>query len=136
MQNSDPVVADMDFIAEAIRHLGYPAEVVALASGGKGVHSKANGIPFTAFMFRNDHGTSPYLMLSALFPGHPVSLEATNAWNTRFPLTRASLSRDGDAMLTHAVLLTGIDTSHLKETMIWWDLLMRVYAREVLAGTA
>jgi len=136
MQDIRPVIADMDLIADMVRHLGYSAEVVALSNGGKGLHSMASGIPFTAFLFHNEQGKSPYLMMSALFPGQNPGLEKLNAWNNRFPLTRASMSRDGEAMLTHAVLLTGIDTAHLRETLSWWDLLLRVFAEELFAKSA
>jgi hypothetical protein len=132
MQDPRPVVADIDFIADAMRLLGYQAEVTALSGGGKGLRSLASGVPFTAFLFKNEGGNSPYLMLSVLLPGHQPPLADMNEWNNRFPLTRAALTREGEPMLTHAVLLTGIDTAHLKETLQWWDLLVRLFAQRIL----
>ncbi|MDX2259198.1 MAG: YbjN domain-containing protein [Hyphomicrobiaceae bacterium] len=132
MQDPRPVVADIEFVADVLRLLGYQADVTTLSGGGQGLTSLASGVPFTAFLFKNDVGNSPYLMLSVLLPGHQPPLAQMNEWNNRFPMTRASLTREGEPMLTHAVLLTGIDTSHIRETMQWWDLLVRLFAQKIL----
>lgn len=136
MQNAQPIAADIDAIAEQFRHLGMPVEVVELAGDSKGIRATTSGIPFSAFLFKNEEQKSPYLMLSAMFPDRKVSCEWANAWNSRFPLTRSVVAPDGEPMLSHSMILTGIDSDHFKEVASWWDLLLRIYVDEVLAASS
>ncbi|KUO67897.1 MAG: hypothetical protein APF80_02045 [Alphaproteobacteria bacterium BRH_c36] len=133
MQTSQALAADIDAIADHLRLLGLPIEVVDLSGGSKGIRATTSGIPFSAFLFKNDEQNSPYLMLSAMFPDRKVSLEWANAWNSRFPLTRATVASEGEPMLTQAIILTGIDTDHLKEVASWWDLLLRIFVEDILS---
>ncbi len=135
MQNAQPVAADIDEIAEHLRLLGLPIEVVDLAGGSKGIRATTSGVPFSAFLFKNEEQKSPYLMLSAMFPDRKVTTDWANTWNSRFPLTRASVGSAGEPMLTHSMILTGIDTDHLKEVASWWDLLLRIFVDEVLSAS-
>ena len=132
MSNPEPVIADVDALAENLRHLGLPVELADLAGGNKGIRAATSGIPFSAFLFKNEEQKSPYLMLSAMFPDKKASFERANAWNNRFPLTRVSIADDGVAMLTHSVILTGTDTTHLREVTSWWDLLLRIFVEDLM----
>lgn len=134
MQNAQPVVAELESLADNLRSFGLPVEVTEPSPGSKGIRATTSGIPFSAFLFKNEDQDSPYLMLSALFPDRKASLDWTNSWNNRFPLTRASLTVDGEAMITHAVILTGINTDHLKETASWWDLLLRIFVEDLMSA--
>lgn len=135
MPNAQPVAADIDEIAGLLRSLGLDIEVVELAGGSKGIRATTSGIPFSAFLFKNEEQKSPYLMLSAMFPDRKVNAEWANAWNGRFPLTRATVAAQGEPMLTHSMILTGIDTDHLREVASWWDLLLRIFVDEVLSAS-
>ena len=135
MQNAQPVTPDIDALADVIRSLGMPVEVVELSGGAKGIHATTGGIPFSAFVFLNEEQKSPYVMFSAMFPGRTANLDWANNWNNRFPMTRASIAAGGDPMLTHSVILTGINGEHLKETMSWWDLLLRVFVENLASET-
>lgn len=132
MSLDQPVAADVGAIAESLRHLGLEVEVADLAGGAKGIRATTSGIPFSAFLFKNEEQKSPYIMLSAMFPDRKGSLEWANHWNNRFPLTRASLTAEGEAMITHSVILTGVDGSHLKEVISWWDLLLRLFVEDLM----
>ena len=134
MQNAQPVVAEIESLAENFRNIGLPVEVAGPGEGSKGIRATTSGIPFSAFLFKNEEQDSPYLMLSAMFPEHKASLDWANNWNNRFPLTRASLTEDGEAMITHAVILTGTNTDHLKETASWWDLLLRIFVEDLVSA--
>ena len=126
------VTADIDAIADLMRTLGLPAETTELDGGAKGIRATTSGVPFSAFLFKNEQQASPYLMLSAMFPGRRGTIEWANSWNNRFPLTRASVAADGDAMLTHSVILTGVDGQHIKEVLQWWDLLIRIFVEDLM----
>lgn len=132
MTTAQPVAAEIEAIGELFRHLGLPVEITDLSGGAKGLRATTSGVPFSVFLFKNEHQQSPYLMLSAMFPDRKVTLDWVNAWNNRFPLTRASVTSDGEAMLTHSVILTGIDADHVKEVTAWWDLLLRIFVEDLL----
>ncbi|MBU2582815.1 MAG: YbjN domain-containing protein [Alphaproteobacteria bacterium] len=136
MTNAQPLTADVGDIAGHLSLLGLPAEVVELDGGNRAIRATTSGIPFSGFLFRNEEQKSPYLMLSAMFPDRKVDAHWANAWNNRFPLTRASITAAGEPMLTHSMILTGIDTDHLKEAISWWDLLLRIFVEELIAATS
>lgn len=135
MSNAQPLAADVDEITEHLGRLGLPVEVVDLSGGHKGIRATTSGIPFSAFLFKNDEQKSSYLMLSAMFPDRKVSTDWANVWNNRFPLTRASVTEDGEPMLTHSMILTGVNTDHLKEVVSWWDLLLKIFVEEILTAS-
>ncbi|MEQ8824403.1 MAG: YbjN domain-containing protein [Filomicrobium sp.] len=134
MSNDQIIDAEIEGIAEYFRHLGLPVEVAELDGGAKGIRATSSGIPFSAFLFKNEDKQSPYLMLSCMFPDRKASLEWANNWNNRFPLTRASINSDGEAMLTHSLILTAVNGAHLKEVMSWWDLLLRIFVEDLMAA--
>lgn len=129
---NEPIAASIDAIADHLRHLGLPVEIDQLDGSARGIRATTSGIPFSVFLFKNEEQRSPYLMLSAMFPEKKAPVEWANHWNNRFPLTRASLTSDGEAMLTHAVILTGVDGNHLREVMSWWDLLLRIFVEDMM----
>jgi Putative bacterial sensory transduction regulator len=131
-----PVDAEIDDISEKLRLLGLKVEVAELADSTKGLQAVTSGIPFSAFLFKNEEQRSPYLMLSAMFPDQRKDSEWANQWNNRFPLTRASVASNGEPMLTHSIILTGISAEHLKEVVTWWDVLLRVFVEEILSGAS
>ncbi|MCH9808940.1 MAG: YbjN domain-containing protein [Alphaproteobacteria bacterium] len=131
MTNAQPLNPDIETIADTIRSFGISVEIVELDSGTKGLHASTSGIPFSAFLFRNDQQKSPYVMMSAMFPEGKASLEWVNHWNNRFPLTRASIAAGGEPMLTHSIILTGVAPEHLRETLSWWDLLLRNFVEQL-----
>jgi hypothetical protein len=135
MQNTQPVTPDVEVLVDILRNFGLQADIVELAAGAKGIHATTSGIPFSAFVFKNEEQKSPYVMLSAMFPDHKASPEWANAWNNRFPLTRASIAADGEPMLTHSVILTGVNVDHLRETISWWDLLLRIFVENLVSET-
>lgn len=135
MTTSQPLSPDIDQIAGHIGLLGLPIEVVDLSGGKKGIRATTSGIPFSAFLFTNEEQKSSYLMLSAMFPDRKVTSDWANVWNNRFPLTRASVAENGEPMLTHSMILTGVDTDHLKEVVSWWDLLLKIFVEEILAAS-
>lgn len=136
MNQSAPVEAEIDDIAEKLRLLGLNVEVAQLAGSARGLQAVTSGIPFSAFLFKNEEQRSPYLMLSAMLPNQRKDSEWANQWNNRFPLTRASVATNGEPMLTHSIILTGINAEHLKEVFTWWDVLLRVFVEEVLSGAS
>ena len=133
MSTDQMLATDINAIAECFQHLGLAVEIAEVSSNTKGIRATTSGIPFSAFLFQNTEQKSPYLMLSCMLPGRKASLEWVNNWNNRFPLTRASLNDEGEAMLTQSVILTGISAAHVKEVVSWWDLLLRIFVEDLLA---
>ena len=133
MLTAQPVVAEIEALAENLRNLGLYVEVAEPGEGSKSISATTSGIPFSAFLFKNEDQASPYLMLSAMFPDLRASIEWANNWNNRFPLTRASVTSDGEVMLTHSIILTGITTDHLKEAASWWDLFLRLFVEDLMS---
>lgn len=134
MSTDQTIAPEINAIAEQFRLLGLPVEVAELSGEAKGIRASTSGIPFSAFLFQNQEQQSPYVMLSCMLPGRKASLEWVNNWNNRFPLTRASLNDEGEAMLTQSVILTGINAAHLKEVVSWWDLLLRIFVEDLMAA--
>lgn len=135
MQNAQPVVAEIDKLAEQLRRLGLPVEVAEMTGGNSAIRASSSGIPFSAFLFKNEEQKSPYLMLSAMFPGRRITHEWANTWNNRFSIDPRSVTPEGEPMLTQSVILTGIDSNHLKEVVSWWDLLLRIFVEDVMSAS-
>lgn len=111
-------------IADAIRDMGYRADVDTDSYGDPEINSAANGVNFTIFFYRcDDRGEDcEDIQFSAGFDlNDGISMRSVNSWNDQKAVGRAFVDDEDDPYLQHYVVgVDGMSRYVFEKTFYRW----------------
>ncbi|MFQ5439551.1 MAG: YbjN domain-containing protein [Paracoccaceae bacterium] len=115
-------------IAEALRDLGYRAQLKKDSVGDPMISSKAAGLNFSVFYYGCDDGDQcQSVQLSVMFDKEGVdSLPDLNDWNKRKRYAKAHFNDDGNIVLRYDINMSGegISRASFNEVFDLWERLL------------
>ena len=111
-------------VAEAIRSLGYSAQVGTDARGEPQIDSAMAGVNYSIYFYGCEGGRDcRWMQFSAGFDlAQPLTISSANDWNRRYLFGEATIDDDGDAYITYFFTTEGgISKTQFNDLMIWWE---------------